>query len=108
MKIVETAPTTMPTMIANAKSCSVAPPKMNSATIGSSVITEVTIDRRSTSQTETFDDRRDARARHQPHVLADAVEDDDRVVDRVAEDRQHRGDGRRRSPRGPRSRRRRA
>ena len=86
MKIVETAPTMIPTMIANAKSCSVAPPKMNSATIGSSVITEVTIDRRSTSQTETFAIVADARARHQAQVLAHAVEDDDRVVDRVAED----------------------
>ena len=54
MKIVDTAPTTIPTMIANAKSCSVAPPRMNSATIGSSVIIEVTIDRFSTSETETF------------------------------------------------------
>ena len=54
MKIVETAPTAMPTMIANAKSRSVEPPKMNSAMIGSSVIVEVTIDRRSTSETETF------------------------------------------------------
>ena len=41
-------------MIANAKSFSVAPPKMKSATIGSSVITEVTIERRSTSHTETL------------------------------------------------------
>ena len=54
MKIVETAPTTIPTMIANAKSCSVAPPKMKSAMIGSSVIVEVTIDRFNTSETETL------------------------------------------------------
>ncbi len=54
MKIVETAPTLMPTMIANAKSCSVGPPRKNSATIGRSVITEVTIDRLSTSHTETL------------------------------------------------------
>ena len=54
MKIVDTAPTMIPTMIANAKSWSVAPPKMNSATIGSSVIVEVTIDRFNTSDTETF------------------------------------------------------
>ena len=44
----------MPTMIANAKSCSVSPPKMNSDAIGSNVITDVTIDRRSTSHTDTF------------------------------------------------------
>ena len=54
MKIVEAAPIEMPTIIANAKSCSVSPPKMNSETIGSSVITEVTIDRLSTSDTDTF------------------------------------------------------
>ena len=65
MKIVDTAPTTIPTMIANAKSCSVAPPKMKSAMIGSSVIVEVTIDRLSTSETDTLTIVRDARARHQ-------------------------------------------
>ena len=54
MKIVDTAPIAMPTMIANAKSWSVAPPKRYSAAIGSSVITDVKIDRRSTSHTETF------------------------------------------------------
>jgi len=54
MKIVDTAPTTIPTMIAKAKSWSVAPPKMKSATIGSRVIVEVTIERFSTSETETL------------------------------------------------------
>ena len=40
------------------------------------------------------DDRRERRAPHDRHVLADAVEDDDRVVDRVTEHGQHRGDRR--------------
>ena len=39
-------------------------------------------------------DRRERRPAHERHVLADAVEDDDRVVDRVAEHRQHGGDRR--------------
>ena len=41
-------------MIANAKSCSVAPPKKNSATIGSSVMNVVASDRRIVSHSETF------------------------------------------------------
>ena len=40
------------------------------------------------------DDRRERRAPHDRHVLADAVEDDDRVVDRVTEHGQDRGDRR--------------
>ena len=60
----------------------------------------VASERRSVSQTETFAIVRERRPRHQRDVLAHAVEDDDRVVDRVAEDGQHRGDGRGRSPRG--------
>ena len=49
------------------------------------------------------DDLREGGARHPRHVLADSVEDDDRVVHRVAEDGQEGGDGRARAPRAPSS-----
>ena len=94
MKIDEYAPEMTPTMSANAKSLSVGPPKISSATIGSSVMNVVASDRRIVSHSETFDDRRERLAAHQRDVLAHAVEDDDRVVDRVAEYRQDRRDGR--------------
>jgi hypothetical protein len=54
MKIVPTAPITIPTMIANAKSCNVAPPNTYNAAIGSNVITDVKNDRRNTSHTDTL------------------------------------------------------
>ena len=94
MKIDEYAPDVTPTSSANAKSFSVAPPKRNSAATGSSVMNVVASERRIVSHSETFAIARERRAPHDRHVLADAVEDDDRVVDRVAEHRQHRGDGR--------------
>ena len=82
-------------MIANAKSCSVAPPRMKRADDR-----EQRDERRrqrstgSTPRDETLTIvANDARA-HERHVLADAVEDDDRVVDRVAEDGQDRRDRR--------------
>ena len=90
MKIVEKAPIEMPTMIAKAKSFSVSPPNRYSAVIGSSVMKVVASERGIVSQSDTFAIVRDRRAPHQRDVLAHAVEDDDRVVDRVAEDRQDR------------------
>ena len=94
MKIDEYAPEVTPTMSAKAKSLSVGPPKISSATIGSSVMNVVASDRRIVSHSETFDDRRERLTPHQRHVLAHAVEDDDRVVDRVPEYGEHRGYGR--------------
>src|SRR5215211_3100930 len=102
MKIVDAAPIEMPTMIANAKSCRVSPPKMNSETIGSSVITEVTIDRRNSDlsagdRVDTRDDRdvaqqgaQDGNGEPPPvanrHVEGDQRERDDDRDDRAAED----------------------
>ena len=54
----------------------------------------VAIERRSVSQTDWFAIAAKLELAHERHVLADAIEDDDRVVDRVAEDRQHGRDGR--------------
>ena len=85
MKIDEYAPEVMPTSSANAKSFRVAPPKMNSAT------DRQQRDERRRQRTadrlpqRDVRDRRERRAPHQRDVLADAVEDDDRVVDRVPE-----------------------
>ena len=90
MNTVEYVPLMMPTIIANANPRSTSPPNRYSA-----------------SDREERDARRDDRpaqrlvdaqvhdlverlAAQQPRVLADAVEDDDRVVHRVADDRQHR------------------
>ena len=87
MKIDEYAPEMTPTMSAKAKSLSVAPPRMYRQMIGSSVMKVVASERRIVSQTETLAIGRERRAAHERHVLADAVEDDDRVVDRVPEDR---------------------
>ena len=64
--------------------------------IGSSVMNVVASDRRIVSHSEMFAIVRERCAPHQRDVLPDAVEDDDRVVDRVPEHGQHRGDGRRR------------
>ena len=107
MKIDEYAPDVTPTSSANAKSFSVAPPKRNSAPTGSSVMNVVASERRIVSHSDTFDDRRERRAPHDRDVLADAVEDDDRVVDRVSEHGQDRGDRRLASPRARSSSRRR-
>ena len=54
MKIDEYAPEVMPTSSANAKSCSVAPPKKSSAITGSSVMNVVASERRIVSHSETF------------------------------------------------------
>ena len=98
MKIDEYAPILMPTSSANAKSFSVSPPKKSSEAIGSSVMNVVAIDRLIVSQSETLAIVANGRPAHQRHVLPDAVEDDDRVVDRVTEDGQHRGNRRPCSP----------
>ena len=54
MKIDEYAPEVTPTMSANAKSFSVEPPRVSSATIGSSVMNVVASDRLIVSHSETF------------------------------------------------------
>ena len=54
MKIDEYAPDAMPTSSANAKSFSVAPPKMSSERTGSSVMNVVASERRMVSQSETL------------------------------------------------------
>ena len=54
MKIDEYAPAPMPISRANAKSFSVAPPKISSAVTGSSVMNVVASERRIVSQSETF------------------------------------------------------
>ena len=54
MKIDEYAPEVTPTMSANAKSFSVAPPSTSSAMIGSSVMNVVASERRIVSHSETF------------------------------------------------------
>src|SRR5205809_1051913 len=54
MKIDEYAPEAMPTIRANAKSLSVAPPNRNNAPTGSSVMKEVASDRRIVSHSEAF------------------------------------------------------
>ena len=54
MKIDEYAPEMTPTMSAKAKSFSVAPPRISSATIGSSVMNVVASERRIVSHSETF------------------------------------------------------
>ena len=56
----------------------------------------VASERRIVSQSDTLTIVGERRPPHQRDVLADAVEDDDRVVDRVAEDGQDRRDRRRR------------
>ena len=82
----------IPTIIAKAKSCRVAPPKISSDD-----------DREQGREAgrqragqhlahRAVDDLREGRPRHPRHVLADSVEDDDRVVERVAEDGQEGGD----------------
>ena len=86
----------MPTSSAKAKSFSVSPPKSSSARIGSSVQNDVASDRVEHLAHRAVDDLRERRPRHARHVLADAVEHDDRVVERVAEDGQQRRDRRRR------------
>ena len=86
MKIDEYAPEMTPTMSANAKSLSVAPPSTSSATTGSSVMNVVASERRIVSHSETFVIVANDCLPHQRDVLAHAVEDDDGVVDRVAED----------------------
>ena len=75
---------------AKAKSLSVAPPKMSSDAIGSSVMNVVASDRGIVSHSETLVICAERAAPHERDVLPDAVEDDDRVVDRVAEHGQHR------------------
>ena len=64
--------------------------------IGKSVISDVFSERVSVSQIETLTICANEFLPQQRRVLAHAVEHDDRVVERVAEDRQHRGDGCRR------------
>ena len=54
MKIDEYAPDAMPTISANAKSFSVAPPYTSSAPTGSSVMNVVVSERRIVSHSETF------------------------------------------------------
>ena len=54
MKIDEYAPEVTPTSSANAKSCSVEPPKKNSAPTGSSVMNVVASERRIVSHSDTF------------------------------------------------------
>ena len=54
MKIEEYAPDVIPMRSAKAKSFSVAPPKKNSETTGSSVMNVVASERRIVSQSETF------------------------------------------------------
>ena len=54
MKIDEYAPDTMPTISANAKSFSVAPPNRNSETTGSNVMKDVASDRLIVSHSDTF------------------------------------------------------
>ena len=85
-KIEEYAPEVTPTMSANAKSLSVAPPRISRETIGSSVMIVVASERRIVSHSEMFAIVANGGA-HERDVLADAVENDDRVVDRVAEHR---------------------
>ena len=80
-------------MSAKAKSLSVAPPRIRRQMIGSSVMKVVASERLIVSHSETLAIVGERRPPHQRDVLADAVEDDDRVVDRVAEHGQHRGHG---------------
>ena len=70
---------------ANAKSFRVAPPKTNSDATGSSVMKVVARERLIVSQSEMLAIVANDGAPHQRDVLADTVEDDDRVVDRVPE-----------------------
>ena len=81
-----TQPAPMPTRSANAKSFSVSPPKKYSEATGSSVMNVVASERGMHLPQRDVADHAERRAPHQRHVLAHAVEDDDRVVDRVAED----------------------
>ena len=96
MKIDEYAPEAMPTSSANAKSCSVSPPNSISARTGSRV--HRARDERSREHLghRAVRDLGERGARHARHVLAYSVEHDDRVVERVAQDGEQRGDRRRR------------
>ena len=96
MKTDEYVPEIVPTSSANAKSCSVSPPKSSS---------DEHRQRRGERRRQradddlghrAVDDLRERRARHARHVLPDAVEHDDRVVEREAQDGQQRRDRRRR------------
>ena len=84
----------MPTISANAKSLSVAPPKKSSAATGSSVMNVVASERRIVSHSETFAIVANDARRISGMFSLIAVEDDDRVVDRVAEHGEDRGDRR--------------
>ncbi len=99
MKIDEYAPEAMPIISAKAKSRSVSPPNSSSASTGSSVQKLVASERVSTSDIERLTICEKAALRHSRHVLANTVEHDDRVVQRVPQDRQQSGDrGRRDFP----------
>ena len=93
MAIDDRPPERIPTSRANAKSFSVSPPKRYSTATGISVVSEVMIDRVSVSWTERLTICAVGRAAHQRDVLPDAVEHDDHVVERIAQDGQQRRDG---------------
>ena len=78
----------MPTIIVNANPCSTSPPKKNSASALSSAVPAVITVRPIVWLTDVLTIVVEVVAPHAAHVLAHAVEDDDRVVGRVAGDRQ--------------------
>ena len=82
----------MPTTIVNANPCSTSPPKKNSASAVRSAVPDVMTVRPSVWLTETLITLSSESRRIDAQVLADPVEDDDRVVGRIAGHRQYRGD----------------
>ena len=82
----------MPTTIVNAKPCSTSPPKKNSASAVRSAVPDVMIVRPSVWFTDALMTWCIESRRIDAQVLADPVEDDDRVVGREAGHRQDRGD----------------
>ena len=92
MNTVEYVPLMMPTSIVKAKPSRTSPPNRYSATTLRSVVPAVMTVRPEGLIDRDVDDLRQVVAPHAAHVLAHAVEDDDRVVDRVAGDREEAGD----------------
>ena len=86
----------MPIISAKAKSLSVSPPNSSSAVTGQQRAEARRQRSRQHLGHRAVDDLRERRARHSRHVLAHTIEHDDRVVERIPEDRQQRRDRRRR------------
>ena len=92
MKTVEYVPLMTPTSMANANPRSTSPPNRYSASTAKKVVPAVMIVRPERLVDAEIDHLVERLTPQQPHVLAHAIEDDDRVVHRVAGNRQDRRD----------------